>query len=303
MVSNTKPSVSVDIDIGSLRPTTIIINKHKPVITQFVVGAMYITLVILRSGLLPVYATIGIAGVILGLVSWVCYVLFVRSARSESGHRIQLVYTLLVFTALTALYQLVFGANIQTVTHTFSEVHILSGYLNSAQIAAIVLALAIPALLYFVARYTMIGKFAYAASRYPLGARSIGVRVDRIYMSVFILAGVLAGIAGGVLMTFQPVQPALGLQYTVVIFLVALVARTHFLGCVAVGFAYGIAQLVFSYEINSAAASTLVLVIFFVPLLGQRPIRWVRGLLRRQDYGRGEKEAVAELVSQLDREQ
>lgn len=246
----------------------------------FVVGAMYATLELVDAGV-GLYLAVVLAGLGVALFSWPFYALFMRSARAETGHRVQLVYTLLFFSALTVVYQLIWGADIRTLGRDFSQVSLFGGYLTSAQIVAIVLAVAVPVGLYLVARFTMIGKLAYVASRYPLGARSIGTPVDRIYGVIFCLAGFLAGIAGGVLMTFQPVEPTLGLQYTVVVFLVALVAQTNLLACVGVGLAYGIVQSVLSYQLDPATGSTLTLVVFLVALLAERFIALGRAAYRR----------------------
>jgi branched-chain amino acid transport system permease protein len=151
----------------------------------------------------------------------------------------------------------------------------------------------VPVALYLVARFSMIGKLAYVASRYPLGARSLGAPVDRIYAVVFVLAGVLAGIAGGILVTFQPVQPGLGLQYTTVVFLVALVARTNLLACMGVGIAYGVVQAVLGYEISGTTATTLTLVVFLVALIAERVVHLVLIAHRRVTRRARAAEAVA----------
>jgi branched-chain amino acid transport system permease protein len=257
----------------------------------FVVGAMYATLEMVKHGV-GLYLAVILAGVGLGLFSWPFYVLFMRSARAEIGHRVQLVYTLLFFSALTVVYQLLFGADIRTLGRDFSNIHVFGGYVTSAQLVAIVLAVVVPVGLYLVARYTMIGKLAYVASRYPLGARSIGTPVDRIYKVIFILAGVLAGIAGGVLVTFQPVEPTLGLQYTVVVFLVALVAQNNLLACAGVGLAYGIVQSVLSYQLDAATGTTLTLVVFLVALLAERLVSLGKGAFRRFSRPAAAAEAV-----------
>jgi len=246
----------------------------------FVVGAMYATLKMVENGV-PLYLAVVLTGAGIGLLCWPFYLLFMRSARAEIGHRIQLVYTLLFFSALTIIYQLLFGADIQSLNEKFGRVQVFGGYLTSAQVVAIVLAVVVPVGLYLIARYTMIGKLAYVASRYPLGARSLGTPVDRVYMIVFILAGVLAGIAGGVLITFQPVTPTLGLEYTVVVFLVALVAQTNLLGCLLVGLAYGIVQSVLSYQVNPSVGATLTLSVFLVALLAGRLLGLLKGVYRR----------------------
>jgi branched-chain amino acid transport system permease protein len=257
----------------------------------FVVGGMYLTLEMVRKGI-PLYVAAVLAGVVVAAVSLPLYTLLIRSARAERGHRIQLVYTLLILSMLTAIYQLIFGADLQTLGTQSASVQILGGFLTIAQIVALVLAVVISVSLYLVAKYTMTGKLAYVASRYPLGARSLGVPVDRIYGSVFVLAGFLAGLAGGVLMSFQPVEPTLGLQYTVVVFLVALVSRTHLIGCLALGLAYGIVQSILSYLLNPTLGATLTLVVFLVALIAERAVTPVRRLIQR--VAAGSPQAVSE---------
>src|SRR3954465_1102705 len=105
----------------------------------FVVGAMYGTLELVRHGV-PLYLAIVLAGIGVAVLCWPFYVLFMRSARAEIGHRVQLVYTLLFFSALTVIYQLLFGADTQTLNRSFGKVSLFGGYLTSAQVVAIVLA-------------------------------------------------------------------------------------------------------------------------------------------------------------------
>jgi branched-chain amino acid transport system permease protein len=234
----------------------------------FVVGAMYLTLEMVRGGI-PVYLAVALSAVIVGLLSYPIYAFLIRPAMAERGHRTQLVFTLLLLSALTVVYQLLFSADVQTLGVPFDSVAIFGGVLTTAQLIAIALAVVVSVSLYLVARFTMIGKLAYVASRYPLGARSVGVPVDRIYASVFVLAGGLAGLGGGILMTFQPVEPTLGLRFVIVVFLVALVARTHLLGCLVLGLAYGMVQAGLSYSIDASTAATLTLVVFLVALVGE----------------------------------
>lgn len=246
----------------------------------FVVGGMYLTLTMVQSGV-PLLLAIALASAIVGLLSVPIYTLLIRSARSERGHRVQLVYTLLAFSILTVVYQLIFGADLQILGYDSRSVGIMGGFLTLAQIAAIGLAFVVSVALYVGSRHTMLGKLAYVASKYPLGARSVGVPVDRIYLGVFTFAGVLAGLAGGVLVTFQPVEPSLGLQYAVVVFLVALVARTHLLGCLALGLLYGVVQSVLSYVLDPTLASTVTLCLFLLALVAENVIGRIRNTVSR----------------------
>ena len=251
----------------------------------FVVGAMYMTLELIKHGMdLPM--AILLTALAAGVVAHPVYVLLIRPARAQSGHAFMLVFTLLLFSAMTVLFQLFFSADVQSIPRHFKGVSILGGTLTVPQIAGIVLAIVMSIGLYLAARFTMIGKLAYVASRYPLGARSVGVPVNRIYNSVFVLSGVLAGLAGGVAITFQSVQPTMGLDYVIVVFLVALVARTNLLGCLVLGLAYGIVQSALAYAIDASTAATLTLVVFLVALLADRILRSAQGLMRRFVSGR-----------------
>jgi branched-chain amino acid transport system permease protein len=246
----------------------------------FVVGAMYATLELVERGVgLPI--AIALTAVGWGAVSYPVYVLLIRPARAEKGHAFMIVFTLLLLSALTVIYQLAFSANIRSLRSGFGSVEIFGGTLTTPQVAAILIAVAASAGLYLTSRFTMIGKLAYVASLYPLGARSVGVPVNRIYAAVFVLSGVLAGLAGGMAMTFQSVEPTLGLRFIIVVFLIALVARTHLLGCLFVGLAYGIAQSVLGYAIDAATATTLTLTVLLVALLGDRMLEPVRAMRRR----------------------
>jgi branched-chain amino acid transport system permease protein len=238
----------------------------------FVVGGMYLTLELTRHGL-DVYLAALVSAAVVGAFAYPIYVLFMRPARAESGHRVQLVFSLLIFSALTAVYQLLFSADVQAIGRKSKTVSLLGGYLTVAQLLAIVLAVVISLALYYVAHNTLLGKVAYVASLYPLGARSIGVPVQRIYTAVFVLSGALAGLAGAIIVTFQPVKPTLGLEFNVVVFLVALVARTNLLWCLVLGLTYGIVQSALSYSIDASLAATLTLVIFLIALVAEHAFK------------------------------
>ncbi|MBC9226491.1 hypothetical protein GL325_09170 [Aeromicrobium sp. 636] len=246
----------------------------------FVVLGMYVTLVAVQNDV-PVVMAIVLATLAVGLLSYPIYTILIRSAKATSGHRVQLVFTLLLISSFTVLYQLFFGADIQTLGVKFRSIEVPGGYMTTAQVAAVVIAIVVAFSLWAISKYSMIGKLAHVASQYPLGARSVGVPVDKIYLGVFVIAGLLAGLAGGVIMTFQPVEPTLGLQYITIVFLVALVARTHLLGCLALGIAYGVTQSVLSYLLDASIASTLTLVVFLAALVGGHAIRQVSAVARR----------------------
>lgn len=236
----------------------------------FVVLGMYAMLELVGAGW-PVPAAVAAAAVTVSLVSFPIYVLLVGPARASAGHRIQLVYTLLLLIASPAIFQIFFGGDILTVAHNFSSVAIAGGALSTIQIASIAAAIVLTGGLTLAAKRTTAGKLAYAAGRYPLGARAIGLSISRVYTLVFVLAGALAGLAGGLIVSFQPVDPTLGLDFISVVFLVVIVGRVSLTGCLILGFSYGVAQALLNYFAPAAVAATLTYLVFLAALvLAQR---------------------------------
>lgn len=250
----------------------------------FVVGGMYVVLLLTDFGVHPIPAVL-LAVVALGAASYLVYRLLLASAKTELGHGTQLVYTLLLLSGLTVLYQFLFGADVRTVDADFGNVHLLGGTLTIPQAVAIVVALVVGLMLFAAVRYTYVGKIGYVAGAYPLGAESIGVPIKRVYAAVFVLSGALAGLAGGLIVTFQPVSPTLGLGFLVVAILVALAAKLGIVMTVVLGFAYGVFQSALNYSAPATVAAVLPLAGFFILIILQRqvPSGWVRALMSNRE--------------------
>jgi branched-chain amino acid transport system permease protein len=232
----------------------------------FVVLGMYLTLELLNGGV-PVLAAVVAATAAVAAVAVPSYVFFVGPARATPGHRIQLIYTLLILIASPAVFQLLFGGDILAVNHRFAQVALPGGALSTIELATIALAVVLGVGLSLASRLTTIGKLVYAAGRYAQGARAIGVPIPRVYAAVFILGSGLAGFAGALIVPFQPVSPALGVELVSVVFLVALVANTSLLGCLVLGLVYGVAQALLNYYAPAAVSASLAYAVFLVALV------------------------------------
>ena len=236
----------------------------------FVVLGMYVALELLKSGV-PVVAAALVATVVVAAVAVPVYFLFVGPARATAGHRVQLIYTLLILIASPAVFQLLFGGNILAVAHEFARVALPGGALSTDQLATIALAVVLCVGGSVVSRTTTAGKLAYVAGRYPQGARAIGLSIPRMYATVFLIGSALAGVAGALIVSFQPVSPTLGVTFVSVVFLVTLVAATSLVGCLVLGLAYGVAQALLTFYAPAAVSASLTYAVFLVALvLGQQ---------------------------------
>lgn len=236
-----------------------------------VVGGMYIVLLLTDRGM-PTAVAVLAATVGIAAISYPIYVLLIGPARAQAGHRVQLIYTLLLLSLLAVLYQILFTGDIKASHVTYTSVAILGATTTTAQIACFSVAVVVAVGLFLLSKYTTIGKVAYVAGRYQRGAKTIGIPVSRIYALIFTLAGALAGLAGGMIVTFQPVQPVLGLNYILIVFLIAIVARMHILGCLVLGIVYGVVQAVLGYIAPASVAGALPYIVFLIVLALQQQL-------------------------------
>ena len=243
----------------------------------FVVLGMYLALELMGAGV-PVVLSAAVATVAVAAVAMPVYFLFVGPARATAGHRVQLIYTLLILIASPAVFQLLFGGNILAVSHQFARVALPGGALSTDELATIGLAVLLCIGGSLVARTTTAGKLAYVAGRYPQGARAIGLSIPRVYAIVFLIGSALAGLAGALIVSFQPVSPTLGVTFVSIVFLVTLVSGTSLVGCLVLGLAYGVAQALLTYYAPAAVSASLTYAVFLVALvLVQQRLSRVRG--------------------------
>lgn len=248
---------------------------------SFVVLGMYVVLSAVNRYAMPVYPSVLLSGVVVGALSYPVYLGMMEPAR-RSGHREQIVYTLLLLSALELLYQLQFGGQLQTLQAPRNPMSVLGVTVSRAQVIAGLTAMLLGILLYVVFRFTYVGKMTEMAGRYEDGARAIGIPVERVFAGVFVLGSFLAGVAGGLIMTFQPVSPFLGLEYVLIALIIAIAARLSFPGVLALGILYGVLLEVLRRWVGPDVAFILVFVGFLAIIGSEALVEFTGRLLSRR---------------------
>lgn len=83
----------------------------------------------------------------------------------------------------------------------------------------------------FILHYTRFGRYVYAVGGNELAAKVSGIRTDRILIAVYVLQGVLAGVAGIVLSSrVMSASPALGQGYELDAIAAAVIGGTSLMG-------------------------------------------------------------------------
>lgn len=124
------------------------------------------------------------------------------------------------------------------------------------------------AALFWMLRYTDFGRAIRAVHQNPKAAALMGVRVSRVRMYVFALGfGVLA-VAAVLLIPGTPLQPTMGLRYTVTTLLVLVLGgMSNFAGILIGGFVIGLSESIGTIYLSGTLGMILPYLIFVLVLL------------------------------------
>src|SRR6266446_1901625 len=143
----------------------------------------------------------------------------------------------------------------------------LSVFLNKARsVACIVSVLVVVGLSLFISR-ARTGKTLRAAADNPEAATYMGIDVDRAYRVAFALA--LAAIAGGLVATYYPFQPYVGLEFVIIMYAGVVLGGFGsivgaFWGGLTIGLVQQLSTLVLPVQLQNAAIFVVFLLIVLV---------------------------------------
>jgi len=230
----------------------------------FVVGGMYVVYECVVTYDLNQYVAVVLAAAIVGVGAFVIYKAVMERAR-RGGHRDQIIYSLVVLGALEVIFQLFFAQQgLVALPGGSKSVQIAGATVSTARLVAFVVALAVTILLAYVTSRTTLGRIVRATAWYESGSRAIGVPVEWVFAGVFVASGVLAGLAGGLMMTFLPVEPTLGLNFLLIALIVSIAGRLTFVGCVTIGLLYGVATTVLTAHVGNATSEFVIFGAFLI---------------------------------------
>jgi branched-chain amino acid transport system permease protein len=208
-----------------------------------------------------------------GLLRWITG-LQVAGTEGE-GHYPQLTLTLGLSLLLSNGGLIVFGSEPQTMRTPMSsnawELGPLFGsditlFLNQARSLASVVALAVAAVVaLFIAR-TRLGKMLRAAADNPEAATYMGIHVGRAYRLAFGIGAAVTAVAGGLVATYYPFQPYIGIEFVIVMYAGVVLGGMGsvggaFWGGLTIGLIQQLSTLVLPNQLQNAAIFVAFLLI------------------------------------------
>jgi branched-chain amino acid transport system permease protein len=235
--------------------------------TPFVAAALTVpVLFILGGGLhrLLIARTTGLRGV--GL--------------SAEGHQAQLILTLGIALVLQNGALILLGTSPHTVLTTLSssawEVPLLyddfsAVFINQARAIAAVLSVVVAFFLFQLVSSTRMGKSLRAAADNPEAATYMGIDVDRAHRIAFAIGTAVAGLAGGIIVAYYPVQPFVGVDFIIIMYAGVVLGGMGsisgaFWGGMVIGLVQQLSTLVMPLQLQNAAIfAAFVLILLFRP--------------------------------------
>lgn len=165
-----------------------------------------------------------LGGAALGLLIY--KLLFVDKLRTAKSLESLEVYSYLIFFGsliiMDNVASLLWTSKIKGYSYLTQSISVMGTPLPLNRLFASVIAIGVALGFYFFLRRTMFGKAVRAVIQDNTAAQLVGVDVNKVYAFCFAAAFATAGLSGTLLSLFYPIQPFMGLPYTMTAFVVVI---------------------------------------------------------------------------------
>jgi branched-chain amino acid transport system permease protein len=199
-----------------------------------------------------------------------------RVAGSEGeGHYPQLILTLGLSLIIANAGLIFFGSTPQNIRTPLSasawEIGPLAAdhvsvFLNKARSVAFLVSIAVAVALFFFIGRTRIGKMLRAAADNPEAATYMGIDVQRAHRIAFGLGCAITALAGGLVATYYPFQPYVGLEFVIIMYAGVVLGGMGsiggaFWGGLTIGLVQQLSTLVLPVQLQNTAIFVVFLLI------------------------------------------
>ncbi len=209
----------------------------------------------------------------LGLVGAVLYLTVVRPVISSRIHINQIMVTFGLSLLLQNIVLLIWSADTRKVSVSYATQGVAIGGIGIGvpALVALVIAVLVMAGLFAWLRVSPAGRRLRAVAEDPVGARLVGISVDRTFLTAFVVAAALAGIAGDLLSFTNYVFPTVGIALSLKAYaIVILGGQGSVPGAVIGSFLLAMVESLTSYYVSFSLAPAVAFLVVIV-VLALRP--------------------------------
>jgi len=141
-------------------------------------------------------------------------------------------------------------------------------FLNQQRIVVCIVSIVVGVALYWFINRSRIGKTLRAAADNPEAATYMGIDVDRAHRLAFGIGTGITALAGGLVATYNPFQPYIGLQFVIIMYAgVVLGGMGSLLGAFWGGMTIGLVQQLSTLVLPTQLQNAAIFVVFLVVVL------------------------------------
>lgn len=213
------------------------------------------------AGAVVVAASIPLLALVYGAV--------IRGIIARSLH-VHIFATIGLSLVLQAAALVTFGPGIRSISDaaTSARVTITGVTIESGRLIAFITAIVLAAALWFFLRRARLGREIRAVAANPAAALLVGLRMERVRAVTFIGGGLLAVIAGVLIIPFQPVKISTGISFTLISFVIVVLGGLGSLpGALLGGLIVGVVHTAVGYYIGTAWPMVALFVVFLAAIL------------------------------------
>ena len=247
---------------------------------EMLMVGMYLTYVLYTYAGIDPYAAVPLVAVIMFFLGAVIEILLIKPSLGTHSFTNLLFLTVGIGLLLSNLELVIFGSGYLSIKTDYSSRVINLGMVNISlpRLISFIVLVCITIFLFWLLKYTTVGKQIRAVSQNAVGAEVVGIDVPKIYILTYGLGTALAGVAGALLTQFYTIFPTAGASFGFRALIVVVVGGLGSIpGAFFAGIFLGLLETMVALFISPSYSDLIVFVTFIVILVIRQTI-----ILRRK---------------------
>ena len=247
---------------------------------EMLMVGMYLTYVLYTYAGIDPYAAVPLVAVIMFFLGAVIEILLIKPSLGTHSFTNLLFLTVGIGLLLSNLSLVIFGSGYLSIKTDYSSRVINLGMVNISlpRLISFIVLICITIFLFWLLKYTTVGKQIRAVSQNAVGAEVVGIDVPKIYILTYGLGTALAGVAGALLTQFYTIFPTAGASFGFRALIVVVVGGLGSIpGAFFAGIFLGLLETMVALFISPSYSDLIVFVTFIVILVIRQTI-----ILRRK---------------------
>lgn len=242
---------------------------------EMLMVGMYLTYVLYTYAGIDPYAAVPLVALMMFFLGAVIEILLIKPSLGTHSFTNLLFLTVGIGLLLSNMALVIFGSGYLSIKTSYSTQTIHLGLVNISlpRLISFIVLIGITIFLFWLLKYTKVGKQIRAVSQNAVGAEVVGIDVPKIYILTYGLGTALAGVAGALLTQFYTIFPTAGASFGFRALIVVVVGGLGSIpGAFFAGIFLGLLETMVALFISPSYSDLIVFITFIVILVIRQTI-------------------------------